>query len=322
MPFLLVAIPQDHLTPDRLQTLEKVRGRLDLLITQAQDEIEEIVENIEIAIGSVPPDQITRALNLKWYQQMGTGTEWLMRHPKARDLPFILTNCSDDYGIVLAEHVMALMLAAARQLPAQFDSQKRGKWEQAPFSAPGRFELRGKTLLLLGVGSIGKNIAKRAKAFDMRVTGIRSDSSKQVAHVDKMYGTDQLHAAVAGADLIANSLPITDDTRHLIDAEAIAEMKSTAWIFNIGRGATIDEAALIDALKENRIAGAGLDVFETEPLPESSPLWQLPNVIITPHDGGNHNRRYASWVETCFDNLHRFMDGKALRNVVDKQAGY
>ncbi|MEX0320713.1 MAG: D-2-hydroxyacid dehydrogenase [Puniceicoccaceae bacterium] len=322
MPVLLISIQHEHLTSDRLELLDKFRGDMTMLITQDKEKMEQVIDDVEIAVGTVPPGLIEKAGKLKWFHQMGTGTEWLMRHPQARDQPFILTNCSDDYGVVLAEHVMSLMLAAARQLPEQFDSQSRGKWEQAPFSAANRFELRGKTLLLLGVGSIGLNIAKRAKAFDMTITGYRSDPSKCAENVDKMYGPDELHAAIAETDLIANSLPITDETRRLIDAAAIGQMKETAWFFNIGRGTTVDEDALIDALQHKRIAGAGLDVFEKEPLPESSPLWQLPNVIITPHDGGNHNQRYASWVSTCFDNLERYHTGKSLRNVVDKQAGY
>lgn len=322
MPILLVSIQKDHLTAERLQQLDSLRGNRELMINPQKEALAKVLDQVEIAIGSVAPESIVAASNLKWYQQMGTGTDWLIRHPEAKDQPFILTNCSDDYGVVLAEHVMALMLAAARQLPEQFDSQKRGKWEQAPFSASNRFELRGKTLLLLGVGSIGKNIAQRAKAFDMRITGFRSNPSRNVEGIDRIYGKDELHTAIADADLIANSLPITDATRRLIDAAAIARMKPTAWFFNIGRGTTVDEGALVDALKNNRIAGAGLDVFEEEPLPESSPLWQLPNVIITPHDGGNHNRRYASWVETCFDNLERYIAGESLRNIVDKHAGY
>lgn len=322
MPILLISIEPGHLTPEYRELLDSLRSDWELLITQNRVEMESVLNDIEIAIGKIPADLIVRATNLKWYQQLGTGTDWMSRHPEAGELPFILTNCSDDYGVVLAEHVMAMILACARQLPAQFDSQRRGKWEQAPFSSPDRFELRGKTLLLAGVGSIGQNIAKRAKGFEMRITGLRSNPSIPVEHVEIIFGPDDLHAAVAEADMIVNSLPLTEKTRNFFDAETISRMKSSAWFFNIGRGATVDEATLVDALKNKRIAGAGLDVFKTEPLPESSPLWKLPNVIITPHDGGNHNRRYASWVDTCFDNLDRYVHSRPLRNLVDKQAGY
>ena len=121
---------------------------------------------------------------------------------------------------------------------------------------------------------------------------------------------------------MVNSLPLTDKTRNIINREAFTHMKPGACFFNIGRGQTVDEAALIDALKDGRMAGAGLDVFVEEPLPVDSPLWTLPNVIITPHDGGNHANRYDSWVDIALDNLQRFSTGRPLRNVVDKSRGY
>lgn len=322
MSKVLISIDQDHLNEQRVEQIKELAGDLEVLSTMDKPSMEAVIDEVEVAVGAVPVDLIARAPNLKWFQQLGTGTEWLMRFPETRNKAFILTNCSDDYGVVLAEHVMALMLAAARQLPQQFDSQQRAKWEPAPFSAPDRFELRGKTLLLLGVGSIGRNIARRAEAFDLRITGFRTNPTRLVEGIDRIYGPDELHTAIAEADLIANTLPITGQTRNLVNAAAIKQMKPTAWFFNIGRGSTVDQQALVDALQDKRIAGAGLDVFETEPLPESSPLWQMPNVIITPHDGGNHNRRYASWVDTCFDNIERYFTGKSLRNLVDKHAGY
>ena len=322
MPILLVAIDSVHITPERKSALEQYSGGLEIIITQDRQEMERVLDDVEITIGAVPPDLLGRAPRLKWHQHMGTGTEWLWEHPDAVTQPFILTNCSDDYGVVLGEHMMALMLAFARQLPEHFEAQQRASWEEPPFSDPKRFEMRGKTLLLVGTGSIGKAVARQASGFSMHVIGLRADPSKTVAGIERMYGLDQFHEALSEADLIVNSLPITPSTRRFFDEAAFEHMKSSAYFFNIGRGATVDEAALIGALSAGRIAGAGLDVFEEEPLPGDSALWQLPNVIITPHSGGNHNARYESWVNTAFDNLKRYATNSPLRNLVDKKSGY
>jgi len=322
MSILLVSIPDEFLTDNRRELLKRLSGDHEVLITQDRSKMESVLDRIEIALGDVPRDLVTKAPNLHWYQQFGTGTEWLWKHPDAVDRPFILTNCSDDYGVVLAEHIMALILACARQLTVHFEAQQRNAWERADFNDQRRFELSDKTLLLLGVGSIGKAVAQRAKGFDMRIIGFRSDPSKTVEGIETMYGMDQLHEALSTADLVVNSLPQTPGTLKLIDAAAIDAMKPSAYFFNIGRGTTVDENALVAALRDKRIAGAGLDVTEIEPLDESSPLWDLPNVIITPHEGGNHGNRMESWVRTIFDNLQRFSEGRELRNLVDKSRSY
>ena len=322
MPILLISLDSDHLTPDRLKELDRLSGDSELLVTTNREKIVSVLDRIEVAIGQFPKDLLPKAHKLQWYQQMGTGTEWLLDQPEAIAHPFILTNCSDDYGTVLAEHMMALILACARQLPQEFEAQRQGVWGKHPFSDPKRFELRGKTILLVGGGSIGKAIARMASGFQLRVIGLRSDPSKPIDGVEKIYGPNDLLEVLPEADLIVNSLPHTSKTIKFFDAAAFDAMKPTACFFNVGRGITVDEEALIKALQENRIAGAGLDVFETEPLPKDSPLWNLPNAIITPHSAGNHNRRYESWVETAFDNLDRYFSGKPLRNIVNKQQGY
>ena len=322
MSTLLVSLKEKCFNAERQLTLEACAGSRRILITENPDEMARVLDDVEVAIGKIPRDLLGRAPNLLWHQQLGTGTEWLAQHPDAVKHPFILTHCSDDYGVVLAEHVMALILAVARQLPGHFAAQRVRKWGNPPFSDPRKFELRGKTLLLLGVGSIGREIARRASGFSMRICGLRSNPSREAQPIEKMYGPEELHEALAEADLVVNTLPLTERTRGLLDREAIGHMKPGACFFNIGRGQTVDEAALIDALKEGKLAGAGLDVFAEEPLPQDSPLWTLPNVIITPHDGGNHANRYDSWIEIALDNLQRFATGRPLRNVVDKSRGY
>ena len=324
MTKLLVAIQPELLDKESRDKILKHSSDYEPVFEHKRELIIEQLAEVEISIGEVPRDLLAKAPKLKWHQQLGTGTEWLSDYPEAVRHPFILTNSSDDYGVVLAEHVMALILVFARQLTKHFDDQRKGVWvpDNPKLNDPDRFELRGKTLLLVGVGSIGKEIAKRAHAFGLRIVGLRSNPDKKEDHVEKMYAVDDLHIALAEADLVVNSLPITQSTIKLFDQRAFSEMKNSAYFFNIGRGATVDEKAMIKALRENQIAGAGLDVFETEPLPEESPLWKLPNVIITPHGGGNHINRYSSWIDTALDNLERYVNDRPLRNLVDKQRGY
>jgi phosphoglycerate dehydrogenase-like enzyme len=322
MSVLLVSLSPEVLTLARREALECLSGGRELILTEDREQIETVLDQVEIIIGAVPRDLLAKAPRLQWYQQMGTGTEWLLKHPEAIEHPFILTNCSDDYGVVLAEHMMALMLAMARQLPEEFALQQKRVWGKHPFSDPKRFELRGKTLLLAGVGSIGKTIARMASGFQMKVIGLRRDPGKEVEGIEQLFSPDTLLEVLPEADLIINSLPHTKETEQFFDTRAFDAMKPSACFFNVGRSITVDENAMIKALQENRIAGAGLDVFEEEPLPPESPLWQLPNVIITPHSAGNHSRRYESWVETVFDNLERFIKDQPLRNRVDKQRGY
>ncbi|MEX0332210.1 MAG: D-2-hydroxyacid dehydrogenase [Puniceicoccaceae bacterium] len=322
MGILLVSLEEKHLTAERREILQTCSVTREVVFANTREEILPFLDRIEVALGKFPRDVLGMAPNLVWFQQLGTGTEWLSNHPEAIEHPFMLTNCSDDYGVVLAEHVMALILAVARQLPEHFAAQQRREWGDPPFSDPRKFELRGKNLLLVGVGSIGMEIARRASGFAMHISGLRSAPATAEAPFERMYGSDQLPEALSNADLVVNSLPLTPSTRGFFDRQAIGHMKPGACFFNIGRGQTVDEAALIEALQSGRLAGAGLDVFAEEPLPSDSPLWGLSNVIITPHDGGNHDKRYESWVETVFDNLQRFSTGEPLRNVVDKRSGY
>ena len=173
----------------------------------------------------------------------------------------------------------------------------------------------------LNFGVIGFGVLGRATAALAQGLGMNLLIAERRGRTPRP-GRLNFSEVVSTADVLSIHCPLTEETSGLIDREVLRTMKPDAVLINTARGAIIREQDLADCLREGIIAGAGLDVFETEPLPESSPLWNLPNVIITPHDGGNHNNRYASWVETCFDNLERHATGTCLRNIVDKQAGY
>ncbi len=293
---------------------------LRLLVSDDRAEIEAVLDRIEVAARRLPHDLLLQAENLHWYQQWGAGADWLARYPQAVAMDFVLTNASGVHPIQITEHIFALLLAFARGLPRAVQSQAQREWDRA--EGGNIFELYGKTMLLVGVGAIGERTAEVAAAMGMRVLGIRRHASEPAPHVEAMYGPDRLLDLLPGADFVVLTVPLTAETRGMFGRREFQAMKPTTYIVNIGRGGTIDETALVEAINSGQIAGAGLDVFETEPLPADSPLWTTPNVIVTAHYAGR-TPRYEERARAIFlDNLERYAAGQPLRNVVDKKLGY
>jgi phosphoglycerate dehydrogenase-like enzyme len=294
---------------------------MDVLLTHDREEIEQVLDRVEIAAGGFPHDLIPRAHNLRWYQQWGAGADWLLRHPEAVELDFVLTNASGVHPIQISEHILAFLLAFARGLHHAVRAQARREW--IPYREQENiFELAGKTMLLIGVGAIGERTARVATALGMRVWGIRRSGGICVSCVEAMFGPDQLLDLLPEADFVVLTVPLTRETQGMIAERELRAMKPTSYIVNIGRGGVIQEDALIRALREGWIAGAGLDVFETEPLPEQSPLWDIENVIITSHCAGITPHYHERALAIFLDNLQRYRAGELLRNVVDKRIGY
>lgn len=318
MKTVLIGLSPERLSGEVNQTIHTLGQGYRILITDRMEEIEPWIDDIEIAAGHFPIDFLRRATNLRWYQQWGAGTDWLMKHPDLIEKDFMLTNASGVHSIPISEHILALMLAFARKLPDAVRAQAKGMWVEVD----GLGELAGKTMLLIGVGAIGKYTAHIAAALGMRVVGLRRNPGKQIPGIDRMVGKEQLYQVLPEADFVVLTIPLTHETRHMIDEKAFKAMKQSAFIVNIGRGATIDEAALILALQNGQIAGAGLDVFEKEPLSEDSPLWKMENVIITAHYSGNTPHYDQRAFEIFIDNLKRYTTGVPMRNLVDKKRGY
>jgi phosphoglycerate dehydrogenase-like enzyme len=218
----------------------------------------------------------------------------------------------------VAQHAMALMLALARRLPEARDNQHARRWRGMISEIAAREDqLTGKTLLIVGMGRIGSRLARLAKAFDMRVLATKRDPATGSELADAVCGNDRLHELLRQADVVALTCPLTPETEHLIDAAALAAMKPTAHLVNVARGRVVDEPALIAALQQGRIAAAGLDVTREEPLPATSPLWALPQVLITPHSAGETQRYEDAVIDILLDNLERLWRGEAaLRNQV------
>lgn len=210
----------------------------------------------------------------------------------------------------VAEHAMALILALMRRLPEARDNQARRHWRGMARSLEGREdELAGKTLLIIGLGRIGGRLARLAKAFDLRVLGIRRDPAAGGNGADAVHGPDRLGELLAAADFVALTCPLTPETRGIIDAGALRRMKPTAYLVNVARGRCVEEAALVEVLAQGRIAGAALDCFAEEPLPPSSPLWAFENVLITPHSAGETKRYEDNVLDILEQNFERLWSG-------------
>jgi len=241
------------------------------------------------------------------------------------------------HAINIGEYVFASILAWTRHLPELFDLQRKQQWPSDRWTCCQPTELRGSTVGIVGYGSIGREVARLAKAFGMCVLALkrRSESAGEQGAFemaglgdpagvlpDALYGTEQLREMLAQCDFVVLAVPLTQETRGMIGEAELRAMKPTAYLVNIARGEVCDEAALIRALQDGWIAGAGLDVFAQEPLPETSPLWTLPNVILTPHISGFTPVYEQRAVDIFCENLRRYIAGQPLLNLVDKSTGY
>ncbi len=254
--------------------------------------------------------------SLLWIQAASAGVDGLL-FPELVSSHVVLTNARGVFDRPIAEHVLGVLLLFAKDLRGALERQRRREWRPRDVET-----LEGKRLLVVGVGSIGRAIGRTAKAFGMLVRGVGRTTRAGDAVFGTVMGVDELHDALGWADVVVDVLPATPATHHLFDAEAFAAMNPWARFVNVGRGSTVDEAALVEALRTRRIAAAALDVFETEPLSPESPLWELPNVLITPHVAGDAAGWREAVVELFVENLERYLTGEPLRNVVDKELGF
>ncbi len=318
---LLLALGPAAATSERVAQVSELVPDFEVRVTLDRDEVRAVLAQVEIAAGDFPLELLPQATALRWFQQWGAGADWLLDHPEAVEMDFVLTNASGVHAVPISEHILALMLAFARQLHQALRAQARGEWvEHARHT--GLFELAGKTLLVIGVGAIGARTAQLASALGMRVLGVRRNRGESVPGVERMAGPEALLQLLPQADFVVLTVPLTHETRGLIGERELHAMKREAVIINIGRGATIHEAALVRALAEGWIAAAGLDVFEREPLPPESPLWGMENVIITAHYAGLTPHYDERAFAIFLDNLRRYRAGLPLTNVVDKRLGY
>jgi phosphoglycerate dehydrogenase-like enzyme len=221
-----------------------------------------------------------------------------------------------------SEHVLALMLAFARALPACFRAQTAHDWSARPAIGEAIFELEGRTVGIAGAGAIGQAIGARCRAFGMRTVGTRRDPGKATTGIDVVLSHLRYHDLILASDFVVLALPLTPSTRMIFGEDEIEIMRKSAFLINVGRGGLVDERWLLKALQNRWIAGAGLDVFEDEPLPPESPFWDLPRCIVTPHVGGITPRFGARFARLVAAQAERLLAGEPLANRVDPDLGY
>jgi len=313
--------------------------------------VEEHIRDAEIFFGwSLRGEQVRAAKKLRWIHSTAAAVHQLMS-PELRASDVVVTNARSVHGPVVAEHAIGLMFALAKCLPAAVRYQQQQVWAQEQVSCqhPHPTELAGSTLGLIGYGAIGSEVARSAAALGMRVLVVRQHPDKNNnalssrasapgvgARVEaspersrrgplptiETLGLDLLDEVMAQSDFLVLAAPLTEKTRHIINAERLARMKPAAYVINVARGALIDEAALTEALRNRRIGGAALDVFDQEPLPAGSPLWELDNLLITPHTAATTDKMWERHYALIKENLRRYLASEPLLGLVDKQVGY
>lgn len=304
---------------EQMRAAREVAGDIELIRT-AYPIPDDIVREAEVLLARCTPRIIREADNLRWLHDSRHGVEDCMV-PEIGDRQFILTNAQHTSGPPMADHVIAMMTMLTRGLHTFHSFQQRGVWKERPIEFP-MLELGDKTMLVVGLGGIGTAVARRAHALGMTVLGIRATSREGPDFVEYVGLSHELHDLAARADVVVNTLPLTDQTRGIFDAEFFDSVKSGAYFISVGRGESTVTEDLIAALKDGRLTAAGLDVTDPEPLPDGHELWRLPNVIITPHVAAMTDQgRWRRW-QVTLENLRRYIEGDRMLNVVDVARGY
>jgi phosphoglycerate dehydrogenase-like enzyme len=312
---IVLALPE----PVRMQYLNHVKERFPGVRVDMVDHHTKVdpylaAAEVLITFGPHVADHVfEKAKNLKWVQALGTGVDGIADQPALRT-DVLLTNMHGFHGGPVSEAALLSMLALARELPRSLRQQAKRKWDRFPAKL-----LNGKTVGIFGVGTIAAALAPKCKALGMKVVGV-SSAKRKVEGFDAMFGREELAQAVKEWDYLVLLTPFTPETKNIVDAKIFAAMKPSAFFVNLARGGVVDEDALLDALKEKRIAGAALDVFAREPLPDDSPFWDMENVIVTQHQGGFFDGYPGFALPVVEENMRKYLAGnvKGMINVVKR----
>ena len=307
-----------EITSDHRQQIQSVCP--DLVIVEPKDEAARLKEmaDTDILFGGFNRSLFDAAQQLKWVQVLGAGVDGLL-FPEFVESDVVLLSAKGYVGPHLADQTWALILGLIRGIGR---AVRERTWENRWSIRGETCELAGRTLGIVGLGGTGIDVAKRAQGFDMRVIAVDPEDVDAPSFVHEVWKMNRFYDLLAESDIVSICAPLTEETRGMFDDEAFRRMKPSALLINVTRGKIVDEPSLLRALKEGLIGGAGLDVTPDEPLPQDSPLWDMPNVIVTPHVAGGSPNRDDRTVGLFCDNLERFLVGKPLLSVIDKRKGY
>ncbi|HSN73379.1 MAG TPA: D-2-hydroxyacid dehydrogenase [Steroidobacteraceae bacterium] len=309
-------------TPERVDWLQQAVPGVEIVGVQTAEEALSAVPSADVVIGFCSPEIVAAGDELRWIQVLWAGVESCVAIEGLAERNVILTNMQRVAGPVRAEHVFAMLLGLTRGLDAYLEAQRSGEWQRDAVDRDRMRSLRGKTMLVVGLGGIGGEVARLGDAFGMEIIATRASGRHGPDYVSYVGLPGELAALASRADVVVNTAPLTPETTGMFDREFFARVKPGAYFINVGRGRSVETDALVDALASGRLSGAGLDVTDPEPLPAGHALWSAPNVIITPHvsaaiDTGSEDR----W-RVVRENLARYAAGEPLLSVVDIERGY
>ncbi len=312
---ILVALPLNERQKEKLEQNFRHQEFVYCLPDQLT---EEILSDVEVILGNVPPRLLAHAGKLRWLQLNNAGTEGYCGGALPEDV--LLTNATGAYGLAISEHMVGMLFELQKNLNLYSRNQREHVWK-----SEGHVRIiEGSRVLVIGLGDIGTAFAQKMKGLGCRTVGIKRREARKPEGVDDLYTLERLERQLPLADIVALCLPGNQDTRHMLNEERIGMLKNNAVVLNVGRGMTLDTEALTRALKEGRIAGACLDVTDPEPLPSDHPLWDMENVILTPHVSGGFTlpETLEKILNICIENLECYLVKRPLRNVVDRKTGY
>jgi phosphoglycerate dehydrogenase-like enzyme len=305
--------------PAQLAALQAVAPGVELLAAAQGDALAGQLAGAQATIGLCDAATLAAAKSLHWIQALSVGVERCVTVPGIGERGIVLTNMQRTSGLPIAEHAIAMTMALARGLPRFIRQQQAGEWRE---DASDMREIGGRTMLVVGLGGIGTEVARRAHGLGMRVTAIRNSSREGPSFVSKVGLPSELLAFAADADVVVNATPLTPETTGIFDQRFFAAMKKGGYFISVGRGQSTITDDLVAALRSGQLGGAGLDVTEPEPLPAGHPLWAMPNVIISPHVSASSDAQGERYWILIAENLRRYVAGEPLLNVVDIKRGY
>jgi phosphoglycerate dehydrogenase-like enzyme len=304
--------------PVKLAELEQQHG-MKFVVPGDGQSTTDLIGEADAAYGWLTADEFAAQKKLRWVQSASAGVEWIWRVPGLAESDIVITNMRGAHAVTIAEHTFAMLLVQTRGLLGFQKFQHDHDWNRTGIE---QTNLAGLTMGIVGFGNIGRAIAHRATGFEMRVLAVDAEPGAPGEGVAEVWPLDRLDDMLAESDVLVIAAPWTPSSRDMIRGEHIRRMRRGSYIFQMSRGSIVNEAALVDALEEGHIAGGGLDVTETEPLPVGDPLWTAPNLIVTPHSSAVSPLTTANVWQILDENLKRFTRGEELMNLVDKHRGW
>ena len=301
-----------------IQRIQDVSEEVEIITASSEGEALEIMPEVEVVLGPVTPAMLALGDQLRWVQNLGAGVDGVL-FPEFVESDVVLTSAKGIVGIHLADHAMALLLSLTRGIAT---AVRNPSFDQRWPIRAASWELAGRTMGIVGLGGTGQALAIRAAGFGMRIIAVDPDDVEVPDCVNLCWKMDRFHDLLAESDVVAVCAPLTKETEGMFDADAFRRMQSHAMLVNVTRGLIVDEYALLQALEQGQIGGAGLDVVPQEPLPDDHPLWHMPNVVVTPHTAGGSPHRVGRTVDLFCDNLARLLDGLPMSSVINKDKGY